>query len=85
MKEFRILDAEIKANRDAVPTEVVSLELASIEPEPEPETELGQTECQSAPRTMPPSIEFPKSLHFTPKRSLDDAPNFFGHQEFSIL
>ena len=76
MKEFRQLEAELKATQLRLPAE----ELASYEPEAAAEEELAETVAHSAPRTPPPSAQIPETIHFPTKRNLDTAPNFFGYQ-----
>src|SRR6185312_178626 len=80
MKEFRQLEADLKATRIALPDEEMPDESASFEPEAAPEEELAEIVAHSSPRTPPPSIQIPETIQFPTRRSLDAAPNFFGYQ-----
>ena len=76
LKEFRQLEADMKATQIVLPEEG----LASFEPEATCDEELAETVAHSAPQTPPPSTQIPESIHFPAKRNLDTAPNFFGYQ-----
>jgi hypothetical protein len=75
MKEFRQLEAELKANKMANGGK----ELASSEPKPNAEDELAEVVAHSAPRTLPLSAQIPEAIHFPAKRTLDDAPRSLSY------
>jgi hypothetical protein len=78
LKEFRALEAELKANQKAA-------ELASFVPENEAETEPDEPIEQTLPRRSLPMTEIPETIHFSSARNLDDAPNTFGFEESRVL
>jgi hypothetical protein len=81
LNEFRAVEATLKANGTADENARKDAELASFEPEKADEEELAETVAYTAPERPTRITEIPETIHFPAKRSLDDAPNFFGKQE----
>jgi hypothetical protein len=84
MKEFRAVEAELKANGIDAENDTTTAELASFEPEKTGDEELGETIAHTPPRPSRILTQIPETIHFPASRTLDDAPNFFGHEESRV-
>ncbi len=81
LKEFRQLEAELRANGIDVEEDRGAEELASFEPvDGEPE-ELGEPKRHTPNQAPKEPTQIPETIHFPTKRNLDRAENFFGSQE----